>query len=304
MIRTLLIFLLLTTPVLSQKDQVEPIRAKITKAETAYTTDLVKIHSDITKWYDQREKEARRKGDTHTINNIKESRKLLETGITPKNAPLHLKKRLETISELLDASYTAAIREALTSNLDDLANSLEAKRTEIKKEQTNDIFKLVAKMTKNHVIDGDFEEQIKGKPLNSPNWTHNNSYIVKNWTKEPWPSGEQCLQTGNDKVEQTIKDLEPGLKYVLTFYTSTYATPTAPDQWAAATLKITIDKEQVTHTHPASGSPTKYLEPGIDFPWVPITLIFEATAPETQLTIETKGNRPTLIDNIKVTQLN
>lgn len=302
----IMLALIFTTMV--TQDPVEPIRAKISKAESAFTTDLTKIHNDLSKWLDNREKEARKKGDTNSINVIKESRKMLGSGITPKNIPLHLSKRIETITEMLDASYSSAIKEALMANLDDLANSLEDKRTEIKQEKENkDIFKLVAKIVKNHVQNGGFEDQIvtdKSIPFAQlQEWSSGNGDIIKNWTKEPWPDGNQCLQLSESEIKRTITELEPGTKYVLSYYVSTYTTINAPQKWGTFTLKSSIAGETISTVVKAPGSLTKYFNPGTDFPWILVTKIFEPKETEEVLTFKASGDPFVLIDNIRITKL-
>ncbi len=320
MLRILLLMLALTSTTLAQEnlaqkaDPIESIRKKITKAEAAYTSDLAKIHSEVVKWLDTREKEARKKGDNKAVNAIKAAREGLETeGTIPKPAPVSVTKKLETARDLLDATYASLIKDALTNSLDDLANSLEKRRAEIQaqRDQT-DIFKAIATITKNLVKNGSFEyPTVRNKtPIEinqNTDWESEQAtygHIVGNWSKEPYPNGEQCLQIqGGTKTYQSVRGFEVGEKYSLIFYISTYTTPTASHRWGISNITAKIAGEAVSGTVNANGSPRGYTTQGKDHPWTPVVLVFEAKDETMDLLFEVNGPGYVLLDNVRITRI-
>lgn len=302
----LLLTLLLCTTAQAGEDPVETIKKKITKAENTYTTELAKAQADVIKWLDGRDAAARKKGDKNTVNTVKQQREKLDTeGTIPKPIPINISRKIDTARDMLDASYSSLMKEALMANLDDLADELEDKRVQLAEEKPNqNVFKLVSRYAQNMVENGSFEwpevpsgtDHVQNKNVG---WSEVGE--IARFQGVAATHGIQVLQFGG-KVSQQVKGFVPGERYIVIAYVATYATPNKPETSCTVSVKIAGEKETKVVTATNKGSKSGYAMPGVRSKWEQITLVFKALGEEHELEFVTEdpSNNVVHLDNVSI----
>lgn len=105
---------------LAQDD--DPIKEKLKEAKATFAANKEKSLS----YFDEREQQARAKGNKKLVDQIKADRKAFQESCElPKGAPAKLKKRLDDDRRTLEAAYQTAIKEYTKVNKDAEAAAVE-----------------------------------------------------------------------------------------------------------------------------------------------------------------------------------
>lgn len=112
----------------------DPILAKLDKAKTTYTLELVKYQTEVNASFDKREEAARKAGDKKAVDAIKVERKAFEErGDFPAAAPKATKQRFTTARAAMEKAYAATVKEYTMAKKDEAAAAVEQELAAFKK---------------------------------------------------------------------------------------------------------------------------------------------------------------------------
>jgi hypothetical protein len=111
----------------------EDPRDKVLKAKEAYTTETEKLRPLVLASLDKKEEKARTKGDKKLVDEVKQQRAALEEfDEWPADMPVELRTRLTKARALVEAAYSAAIKECTKAKKDEEASALEKEYREFR----------------------------------------------------------------------------------------------------------------------------------------------------------------------------